>query len=1004
MPDFHSQPILNSPYTKPSKHWALDDNDQPTGAIKEERRPVSLVTPIPVPKPTGGAQQLGMALSSDSSIKNADRMYLTTIINGVRTEVDKWRDLPETDWGVTPTTARLLKHWRHHDFERIRPFFCQVEAAETVIWLHEVAPKSTVGNKYLTYLRQAQANHNPDLFRIALKMATGAGKTTVMAMLIAWQTLNSVRSSINNRYTRGFLIVTPGITIKDRLRVLLPNAESNYFKDRELVPQDMLNDMQQAKIVITNYHAFMQRERIDISKGARNLLQGHGADIQTLETEGQMLQRVIPELIGMKHIVVINDEAHHCYRLHPDVEDRSTKIKGEDADQAEENSKAARVWIKGLEAIQRLKGNTNKVITVYDLSATPFFLSGSGYEEGTLFPWTMSDFSLMDAIECGIVKLPRIPISDGYSDDDPMYRNLWDKIRDGMPRKNSKNSINDPEQLPPMLKTALRVLYEHYERVNESWQKANIVEPPCFIVVCNNTLSSKLVYEYITGYTRVNAYGETIHYPGVLPLFTNYGPDGEPLERPNALLIDSAQLEAGGELDASFKQAASEEIEQFRRQQQRMGIISDKVSDADLLREVMNTVGKPGKLGAQIRCVVSVSMLTEGWDTNTVTHILGLRAFGTQLLCEQVIGRALRRQSYDLNDVQLFDAEYADVFGIPFNFSAKPVPAAPTPPKPTVQVKALETRAHCEITFPNIVHYQVSLPNDILDVTFTEASHMTLDAKLTGPITTMNGGIVGAETFMELKSITSMRAQEVITHLARTVIMTRFLDANGEPKNHLYPQLFKICQQWFDEYLHVKDNGTHKNFIHYEVLRDIAAQKITDAITASHKTNRPTIAIPATHARFGSTSSINFVTTKTHIFEPRHENPRCHTNYIIGDSGWELEFARLLDNHPRVIRYIKNQGMGFQVPYAKGSSAHWYVPDFIAHIDDGHGPDDPLQVVIEIKGERDENDANKANTMCQYWVPGVNNVRTFGRWAFIELEDNATFGTEFDEFIAKHSI
>jgi len=420
MPDFHSQPILNSPYTKPSKHWALDDNDQPTGAIKEERRPVSLVTPIPVPKPTGGAQQLGMALSSDSSIKNADRMYLTTIINGVRTEVDKWRDLPETDWGVTPTTARLLKHWRHHDFERIRPFFCQVEAAETVIWLHEVAPKSTVGNKYLTYLRQAQANHNPDLFRIALKMATGAGKTTVMAMLIAWQTLNSVRSSINNRYTRGFLIVTPGITIKDRLRVLLPNAESNYFKDRELVPQDMLNDMQQAKIVITNYHAFMQRERIDISKGARNLLQGHGADIQTLETEGQMLQRVIPELIGMKHIVVINDEAHHCYRLHPDVEDRTTKIKGEDADQAEENSKAARVWIKGLEAIQRLKGNTNKVITVYDLSATPFFLSGSGYEEGTLFPWTMSDFSLMDAIECGIVKLPRIPISDGYSDDDPM--------------------------------------------------------------------------------------------------------------------------------------------------------------------------------------------------------------------------------------------------------------------------------------------------------------------------------------------------------------------------------------------------------------------------------------------------------------------------------------------------------------------------------------------------------------------------------------------------------
>ena len=1002
MPNFHSEPILNSPYAKPSKHWELDINDQPTGNIIASRRSVSLVTPIPVPKPAGTTQQLGMALSSDASITNTSRMHLTTIINEVRNEVDKWRELPENLWEVTPTTARLLKHWRHHKFENIRPFFCQVEATETAIWLHEVAPKSTKGRKYLEYLRQTQADHNPDLFRIALKMATGAGKTSVMAMLIAWQTLNSVRSEQNNRYTCGFLIVAPGITIKDRLRVLLPNAESNYFKDRDLVPPDMLQEMQKARIVVTNYHAFMLRERVDIAAGARNLLQGNGPAIQTLETEGQMLQRVIPELIGLKNIVVINDEAHHCYRLHPDVENQSTKYKGEDADQAEENAKAARVWIKGLESIQRLQAKSQKIITVYDLSATPFFLSGSGYEEGTLFPWTMSDFSLMDAIECGIVKLPRIPISDGYSDDAPMYRNLWEKIRDAMPRKNNRNPIIDPEQLPSILKTALQVLYEHYERVNAEWQQAKIVEPPCFIVVCNNTLSSKLVYEFITGYTRTNQYGETINYPGALPLFSNYNQDGTPLERPNALLIDSAQLEAGGDLDAAFKQAASKEIAQFRQQQHKMGITSDTISDADLLREVMNTVGKPGKLGAQIRCVVSVSMLTEGWDTNTVTHILGLRAFGSQLLCEQVIGRALRRQSYHLNANQLFDAEYADVFGIPFNFSAKPVPVIPTPPKPTIHVKALDTRAHCEITFPNIASYQVSLPSEILDVTFSEASHMTLDAKLTGPITTTTSAIVGTNAQMDLTRITSMRSKEVLSNLARQIIVTRFLDKNGEPRNYLYPQMVTICQEWFDNYLHVKD-GTHKHFIYYAELADMAAQKITDAITASHQGNRPIIAIPSHYQRLGSSTSINFVTTKVHSFEPSHDNPRCHINHIIGDSMWEIQFAQLLDTHPRIIRYIKNQGMGFQVPYAKGSEAHAYVPDFIALIDDGHGADDPLQIVIEIKGERDENDINKANTMHQYWVPGVNNNRTFGRWAFIELTNNATFNNDFDAFIKAHT-
>ena len=334
--------------------------------------------------------------------------------------MDAWRSLPNPNqWQVTPETARLLQHWRHHKFSDIRPFFCQVEAVETAIWLTEVAPQSRNGKRVLDHLAAANKDANPELMRFALKLATGAGKTTVMAMLIAWQTINAVRRPASKNFTRGFLVCAPGLTIKDRLRVLQPNDPDSYYASRELVPGDMLDDVNRAKIVITNYHAFMLRERMEISKGGRQLLQGRtGEELETLETEGQMLQRVMPDLMGMKNILVMNDEAHHCYREKPKGAD-DEDLKGDEKKEAEKNNEAARLWISGLEAVNRKLGLSR----VIDLSATPFFLRGSGYAEGTLFPWTMSDFSLMDAIECGIVKLPRVPVAENIPGDEmPMFR------------------------------------------------------------------------------------------------------------------------------------------------------------------------------------------------------------------------------------------------------------------------------------------------------------------------------------------------------------------------------------------------------------------------------------------------------------------------------------------------------------------------------------------------------------------------------------------------------
>jgi type III restriction enzyme len=408
---FFEQPILNSPYECPLRHWELDEEGQPTNRIIDRRRRAEFITPIPKPKKRKqGIKQTELVLYGGDGISTETQQYdPTPIINSIREQVAVWRQLPDpSDWRVTPETARLLQHWRSHPFQSIRPFFCQVEAVETAIWLAEVVPKlGKSAQLFLEHIESANGEANPELLRVALKLATGAGKTTVMAMLIAWQTVNAVRHPQSKRFTRGFLIVTPGITIRDRLRVLQPNDPDSYYASRELVPNDMLADVARAKIVITNYHAFKLRERLEISKVGRSLLKGRGDDLQTLETEGQMLQRVMPELMGLKNVVVLNDEAHHCYREKAQNDDLDD-LKGDEKDEAKKNNEAARLWIAGLEIVKRKLG----VEIVYDLSATPFFLRGSGYAEGTLFPWTVSDFSLMDAIECGIVKLPRVPVAD----------------------------------------------------------------------------------------------------------------------------------------------------------------------------------------------------------------------------------------------------------------------------------------------------------------------------------------------------------------------------------------------------------------------------------------------------------------------------------------------------------------------------------------------------------------------------------------------------------------
>jgi type III restriction enzyme len=983
---FFDQPILNSPYEYPKRHWELDKDGQPTQRIVEDRRKAEFISPIPKPKKRK-ARQPELSLG-DEKLSTANQQYnVTSMINEVRNLVTAWRGLPATAWQVTPETARLLSYWRHHEFSDVRPFFCQIEAVETAIWLTEVAPQTSAGKKVLGYLESANRDASKELSRLALKLATGAGKTTVMAMIIAWQTINAVRRPASKHFTRGFLIVAPGLTIKDRLRVLQPNDPDNYYGNRALVPQDMREDLQKAKLVITNYHAFQLRETIELSAGGRALLEGKtGHPLETKETEGQMLQRVLPELMGMKNILVLNDEAHHCYRERPPDEDDEA-LKGDDRKEAEKANEEARLWISGLEAAKRKLG----LQRIIDLSATPFFLRGSGYAEGTIFPWTLSDFSLMDAIECGIVKLPRVPVAENIPGDEmPLFRNLWDNIRDKMPRKGrGKGGELDPQLLPTTLKTALDALYGHYDKTFKLWKERGIAVPPCFIIVCQNTAVSKLVYDYVSGYQRTNDDGSTRLQNGALALFRNFDETtGNPLARPNTLLIDSEQLERGDSLDKDFRAMAADEIDRFRREVvERTGDLSagDSITDQELLREVMNTVGKQGQLGAGIRCVVSVSMLTEGWDANNVTHILGIRAFGTQLLCEQVIGRALRRQSYALNQEQKFDPEYADIFGVPFDFTAKPTPAPPQPPRETVVVRAVRPeRDHLEIRFPRVEGYRVELPEERLTASFNDDSVLELTPDLVGPSTTRNAGIIGKTEDMNLEHLDRVRPSTLLFHLTQRLLYTKWRDPGEEAKLHLFGQLKRITKQWLNTSLVCK-GGTYPALLLYQDLADMACNRITAGITRALEGERPIKVMLDPFNPAGTTATVRFNTSRTLRWETGGPPPKNHVNWVILDSDWEGELCRVVEGDPRVLSYTKNHSLGLEVPYRFGSEVRHYRPDFIVRVNDGHGAEDPLNLVIEIKGYRREDAKEKKSTMETYWVPGVNNLKTYGRWAFAEM-------------------
>lgn len=926
-------PILNNPYQEPKHHYATDaEGSLNYQDIREGRR--IFTTDIQVIPNRQGTQPSMFDVNEDSV------QYGTHIVNLTRREVGKWRS--EGYLNTTRVTKELLDYWflnpERPGYKQL--FFAQQEAVETAIWLNEVAERSNAGNHILNLLKQGQQtvsdNIESQLPRIAFKMATGSGKTVVMACLLMYHYFNRQEYRSDTRFADYFLMVAPGITIKDRLGVLYvdtvtnnPNEINDYYRQRSLEPSKYLKALEglNAKLIISNYHQFepktLQGNKRSPFDGK---IGGDGKKQEAKEDFAQVEKRVLGKFKTGSRLLIINDEAHHCYL--PKEKGKNT----EDENTADENERAA-VWFNGLREMSKRFQLKN----VYDLSATRYYLKGSGYEAYALFPWVVSDFGLIEAIESGLVKIPFLPESDNTQElTMPMLRNLYEHIRDGLPKKGQTKQkkeakekgekLNEaPPQLPKTLIAALEQFVDHYNRYDKGMREAGegranlFTEPPVFIAVCNNTSVSKEVYKYIAGFEFEDAKGNRKVYTGKYDVFSNYNPQTlQPYRKPPTLLIDSDALENSNQVGEDFKKVFEPEIEKFKQDYRIMHPDKsvENITDGDILREVVNTVGKKSALGSHIRCVVSVSMLTEGWDANTVTHIMGVRAFGSQLLCEQVAGRALRRKSYviqpyskdgkvieqkDLhrykeeNITWKFPPEYAHIIGVPFKLF-KGGTVVPQPPQDFTHIEAIPKReADYEITFPNVQGYRIEIEEGNLAADFSQRPNFELDFTKFPVKTVMANALSNTTDIMEVKSHRELRDAQVIFHLTKSLIKWHFSDEERNPQFQKFNKLKKIVEEWYKTKL-IVIGDTDPDLKRLAVYWDekTVADDINYGILSQQRGRDKILPVLNYYNPFGSTKYVNGNTTK-----PVYHTVKSHVNYVVADTeSWEQICAKTLEELP----------------------------------------------------------------------------------------------------------
>lgn len=1048
-------PILNSPYEEPKLHYHTNSSGElDYEQIVEGRRYfVPGINVIPTRQgPQGEIFELNDLAAE----------YGTHLVNLLRKEVAAWREAKYPN--TTRVTKELLNFWFNNpDRHAIRKlFFAQREAVETAIFLNEIAERSNAGQNILNKLKQTQKDVSPEahqqLPRIAFKMATGTGKTVVMATLMVYHYFNRQEYRQDTRFADYFLVVAPGITIKDRLGVLFvdkksqsKNDRSDYYAIRDIVPSNLEPNLANlnSKLIITNYHAFEARnlkgnkkspfdgkiigyekefneegKEVYKTKKSKKTIDGVKTEIVeriaikqiAKEDTNQVIKRVLGKFKKGTRLLILNDEAHHCYL--PRQKGRTKDTEGD------ENAKAA-VWFSGLSELAK----KFKLTAVYDLSATPYYLQGSGYEPYSLFPWVVSDFGLIEAIESGLVKIPFLPEGDNTQElGMPVLRNLYDHVKDELPKKGQRTKkkeakaegkilTEEPPKLPQLVKGALDQFYTHYKeyanhlRAKDEEKADLFTRPPVFIAVCNNTSVSKEVYKFIAGYEyeevlETDDKGKPIKtekktVSGLYDLFSNYDETGRLKRKAPTLIIDSEALDDAGQVNDDFKKIFSSEIDEFKRDFARIHGqgSSEKITDAEILREVVNTVGEPGKLGGHIKCVVSVSMLTEGWDANTVTHIMGLRAFGSQLLCEQVAGRALRRMNYLLQGydkegnptsdkrkivIEKYPPEYAHIIGVPFKLF-KGGKASPVDPPDYTHIKALPDRQEAfEIEFPNIVGYRVEYAQDDLEYDFTDIENYEIDGSKFPLETTMATAFSSEEEKLEVSQVLEKRKQEIIFLLTKELINYHFSDDDNLPHFQKFNKLKEIVEYWYDNkvlLLNIQDDD-YKKLLYFDNPKAIA-DHINRGINPHINTEEFIKPVFNHYNKFGSTKYVGGNTSKD-----VYPTQKSHVNFVVMDSDWEGVCAKTLEEIDEVDSFVKNQFLGFAIPYVKDGKDKMYYTDFIARVKKSDGT--IANLMIEITG-MNKDKIEKKWFVENRWLPAVNAVREkyeYEEWHFIEIAND----------------
>jgi type III restriction enzyme len=990
-------PILCSPYMEPNQHWLYDTR---TGIPSKTpgRRPASYWFKT---ERAGGAQGDLFAEEERDDLP---------LVNTLRDDVRRWRD---SGWeNASEITKKLLRHWWREDRGR-RLFFCQVEAVETVIYLQEIlalgkkprwTPKLTLedfnalghGRNPRPHEWVAKVAQHPKLAdipndhgvkpisRYACKMATGSGKTVVMAMIISWAFCNRGTKPGDPRFPRRALIVCPNLTIKERLSVLRPGDSNSYFDIFDIVPSSLRPELAKGRVLVTNWHWLAPEAEV---------LNVGGAPVVKLgpESPEAFARNRLGDLWDEEPLMVLNDEGHHAYRPAPVMENIS--LTSDDKADREE----ATVWVAGLDQINASCG----IGLCVDLSATPFYLHGSGYPEGSPFPWIISDFSLVDAIESGITKIPRLPAIDNTGRPDPKYFRLWEHItRDLKAGEKLTGGKPKPAVVYRKAEDALLTLAgEWKQKLDQVTLSAPGQErtPPVMIVVCDNTDIAQEFYRAISGEELVESdlpddegddEGDAPkrHKKG-LKAKKHYGAGLQGFPE----LWNREGAETTLRIDSKLLAAAESE-----------DLNTTKKEAAEELRKIVSTVGRLGEPGEHIRCVVSVNMLSEGWDANNVTQILGLRAFHSQLLCEQVVGRGLRRMDYTPDPkTGLLTAEYVDIFGVPFSlipFKGR-VPGGSAPPEDRAkhEVMALPDRQEFEIRFPVVEGYVVSLKRNLITADVQNIERTALDAWSTPTAAfvrpqvgyqighpSAHGGF-GFELVDRQAYYDSIHPQTIAFEITREIV--RALTEAAHPgkeslrrssRSALFPQVLRIVQCYIRERIDL--NGLNP----CEIGLQTYAQRIIGLLIAAirpddAKGEAPLLPRLNRYKPIESTAKVHFKTVK-----PVQVTSASHLNFVACDTNsWEQATVFQLEQMATdglVFCYARNDRLEFNIPYEFYGNPRVYEPDFIVRLRNS------VNVVLEVKGQpHEETDAK--HQAARRWVSAVNHWGMLGEWDFLVCRD-----------------